>query len=655
MNEAAKELIQKEFREYLNSKYEERNELKSEKEIRLEQKRQKQEKEAKRLALLILKRQLGKESLAERFELEKLKILTRQPELLRDALLTTGKVASAAAKNVANSKAVKGIGAALLYSNPITAFIAESSDLFKGVGKVAGKALKGGASFLYDLTRRKQKPDKKHSIGSGLIPSAVTGSATPLLKSKQEQKQLTTSKLSISDGTNYIAAKTAMFVGGTNNIVVASGGFSSNAFSLTPAQGNQDSEESSKLLGGPKLLKGPKRAGIRPPKDNSIIDMKKGIDGIYKATTASNVLLKAISSKYVLITSGILLAGALILGIFNLLKNKFNIGDPKGKALQDAEIKKFKLQNNQDVKSLTTASNQSINKLIKEKGTGVNNVKYEGYVRNEDFHFNRLGKTRNTRLMDKVGMVNRGPAQLKTQSLEVGNLTPVAFPVPVIFGITDQRITEEGNAVDIQVINKKGDQIWILGLVKIVAPEYTWLKPNFTIGFSSGKLNIIGDDSKFMNDNHVGYTDYINNQKMNNFEDLQQSLTKNRTDKLINQQFKELDKQQGVLQKGYDKDIRKSELYGSSSKDSIESVDNQGKPKISISKDNYNTGNRNEQLALSNVSNRNKPSTTPSTQSTKPDNSMLAMQISSSSTTSFNISEPSDIRASSSSLLGLTV
>ena len=46
MNEEIKELIQKELREYLSSNYKELDELKSEKELRLEKKRQKQEKEA---------------------------------------------------------------------------------------------------------------------------------------------------------------------------------------------------------------------------------------------------------------------------------------------------------------------------------------------------------------------------------------------------------------------------------------------------------------------------------------------------------------------------------------------------------------------------------------------------------------------------------
>jgi hypothetical protein len=115
-----------------------------------------------------------------------------------------------------------------------------------------------------------------------------------------------TNKLRVDNGTNYIAAKQALFVGGKNYINISA--------PLTPF--NVNDREIPPMVGG----KQPKLIAPRP--DKNIIEMKKGIDGIFKNAKTSNLLLTSINKRAVATTGLVLLGIAAIAGLVNWIKNK---------------------------------------------------------------------------------------------------------------------------------------------------------------------------------------------------------------------------------------------------------------------------------------------------------------------------------------------
>lgn len=292
----------------------------------------------------------GKDTLAQRLELEKLKILDKTPNLLKDTAKGAGKVvktgahiagsvadaASSTIKSAANSKLSQDLLKSVMYSNPITALIAENSGLLKGLGKGvlsvgklglqatgavasgAGKLLGWGANKLYQKFRKGKGSDNS-SVGNML-----------------EQKE----KMNSFGGTNYISAQKATFIGGTNNIYLggmsgASGMFQQKGLLETTKDkiggfigtakdkmsGFLGMNKTAGLIGAANipLLPGPKK------KDDDVIEMTKGIDGIYKEAKKSNKFLEILGKKQLLIVGGIMLAVGAIFALakgMQLLANK---------------------------------------------------------------------------------------------------------------------------------------------------------------------------------------------------------------------------------------------------------------------------------------------------------------------------------------------
>ena len=227
-----------------------------------------------------------------------------------------------------------------MYSNPITALIAENSGLLKGLGKGvlsvgklglqatgavasgAGKLLGWGANKLYQKFRK----------GKGYFKDSNDSSVENMLEQKE--------KMNSFGGTNYISAQKATFIGGTNHIYLggmssASGMFQQKGLLETTKNrvsgfigtandkigGFLGMNKNAELIGAANipLLPGPKK------KDDDVIEMTKGTEGIYKEAKKSNKFLEILGKKQLLIVGGIVLAVGAIFALakgMQLLTNK---------------------------------------------------------------------------------------------------------------------------------------------------------------------------------------------------------------------------------------------------------------------------------------------------------------------------------------------
>lgn len=289
-----------------------------------------------RQAYLQIQKQYNRDTLAQRIELEKLKFQQTGAGKISGVtgkiLGETGKFVGGVGSAVANSKLGKGLADALLYSNPITALIAQNMDLFKGVGniglqglKLGGKAAFGIASGLYKLSRR---------------PKAFP-------KSSSSSENLLTSKKADN---NYILTKSAMFVGGKNYLMLGTGlgnGIGGGAFSAL--SGRQDLLED--RIGAPRLL---------TDKNSTAGVMKKGLEGINDKIKKSNKFLESLNKKNMLILGAILLGVAGITALAMFIANKLpkrNQQTPNVSSIAQANA--FKDQSNQTLSDIQTKLNNA--------------------------------------------------------------------------------------------------------------------------------------------------------------------------------------------------------------------------------------------------------------------------------------------------------
>lgn len=332
--------------------------------------RQQREKEKKdRIAELEDKRRKGKDSLAQRLELAKLRseeklfgnISPEVKDLLKGTAKTTGKVAGGVATGVTagalgtasavrNSKLGSSLVSSMMMSNPLTAILYMNSDLIsgtaRGAGKIAktlgkgalgtagilGKGLFSGASFLYSLLRKPTAtgattPDGGSTTGTSLIPG-------------QPKRSITTSKTNVMASTNYIMAKNAMLIGGKNYFYIslgggfggglggAMGGISRGAGAIAGATAGTLSGTFTPLLPGPtdgtqpSFAGGGRRMRNVTPKDDTSKSIVKGITGMHEQAKKSNELQKEANKKIAMIAGISLLAVAGIVALALALKDQ---------------------------------------------------------------------------------------------------------------------------------------------------------------------------------------------------------------------------------------------------------------------------------------------------------------------------------------------
>lgn len=352
--------------------------------------RQQREREKKdRIAELEDKRRKGKDSLAQRLELAKLRseeklfgnISPEVKDLLKGTAKTVSKVAGGVATGVTagalgtasavrNSKLGSSLLSSMMMSNPLTAILYMNSDLIngtaRGVGKIAktlgkgalgtagvlGKGLFGGASWMYSKLRKSTADatdDDNTTTGTSLIPG-------------QPKRTIRTGKTNVMASTNYIMAKNAMLIGGKNYFYISLGGgfgggltgamsgVTHGAGAIAGATAGALSGTFTPLLPGPtdgtqpSFAGGGRRMRNVTPKDDTSKSIVKGITGMHEQAKKSNELQKEANKKIATIAGISLLAVAGIVALALALKNKSNIKlpPPKGPSAGDKAQQVYK-------------------------------------------------------------------------------------------------------------------------------------------------------------------------------------------------------------------------------------------------------------------------------------------------------------------------
>ena len=411
LNQLAKLVAQNLVQQNKGSQEKKENPYKGMSKKEIEKQKEKQKK-IEREEYLAKKISAKKDTLAQRLEYEKLKFENKIPDWAKSTGKVVGTVTGGigtgvgiAAKAAINSNLSKGLYKTLMYSNPLTALIAENSDLIKGVGKGIGTAAKFGlkgvgmaggsvANFLYKKIRGKGKDDNTAA------------------------KELVQQKASISmkggNGTNYISTKKATFVGGKTYISISApstaklSGGAAGIFSqkLSMIRDNVTDAISSgkervsgfisgvkqKAIGTGTAIKdnvtglfsgvGNKVAGLLPgpvqknQKDKDVIEMTKGIDGIWKQSKKSNMLLDLIKKKAIMIGAGVLLGVVAIMALAVAIK-KYMANKNKNKPNK--------------IKQLKSAS-QLFKKISEDPQKAANEIKQLKYVKPPKVNYTKTPK-----------------------------------------------------------------------------------------------------------------------------------------------------------------------------------------------------------------------------------------------------------------------
>lgn len=258
----------------------------------------KAEERENRKAYLKLLKEAKRDTLAQAIEGMKLAFedssFGKKIEGIKNATKPITSATSNIGKAIASSKLSQDFVKTLMYSNPVTALIAQNTDLIKGVGKAGlelGKGIGGlafkGASGLYSMLRG--KPKNSLVDKNGLFQSSDS-SAKKILDNKSNEPK-------------YINVQNAVFTGGKNYILNA-GGFiaaktqEENQLALPQKTGVGGIFKNNKMIGG----------------------ISKGVEGISAAMKTVNTVLSAIKMKQVLIAGLIMLGVAGVIVAINKLR-----------------------------------------------------------------------------------------------------------------------------------------------------------------------------------------------------------------------------------------------------------------------------------------------------------------------------------------------
>lgn len=391
-----------------------------------------------------------------------------------------------AARNTINAVKTSKLGSsaieALMYSNPITAAIYMNKDLMKGLtggvkgfidgtknilgtGLKAAKQLGGGlwqgtkevgkgifetASYFYDRNKNKYQPKKK----------AIPGQQQALIPGQQNalipvdgQRQISQNNVKLfmaKDGTNYILTKTAIFMGGKNYLNVTTQPKKPSGGGLLPGPTTSALPGPNiPALPAPKLLPGPKSS---KKKDDDIIEMTKGINGIYEQTKKSNKLLDKLGKKQLLIAVGVLAAVAGIAGLAVLISgfiNKIKVpSTPKIDPTKQAES--FREQATTPAEEIQNKIQEGINqearvsKAVEFKKVTPEGLGPLGILGNLNTHMRSGYETQS-----KEGSIYRAPFNMKVKSWKENNKKLG------IVNIIAEKIVPFGVNKDIEIMNVK--------------------------------------------------------------------------------------------------------------------------------------------------------------------------------------------------------
>ena len=541
-----------------------------------------------RLRYLQEKYNKGTETLADRIELEKLKLQGKTTDKisddLKDLLKDTASMTGQGIKNVGqgiknvgtgalgvagaakNSKLGNSLIASIMMSNPITALLYMNSDLIKGVsraglgvgkaafglgkaglgavGSLAGGLLGIGASSIYNLLKGKRK-------GKG--SSKDDGAASSLLPTVNGQEQITTKSAKVLGTNNYIMAKNAMFIGGKNYIIIngippmgGAGMFSGPAGALAgSATGLLPGPTKGTTLFGPDddIPGLPNFKNVTPKESKSAKELSRGIKAIEDHSKKSVELQKKIDSKTGLIILGILLAAAAITTLALWMKKNWNkpIGGNVGPNTEK-QIGSF---------IADTKFSQVNNKIIREQvinkaDTFTGNVDSMGYSKKNIDEWVKQGKLSEASAKhikynhNQIGK-NATMSQYHTENDEK---TIISFPVRV--NIIEIKTNTDGTQ-DVTLNNPdkiNSGYLTVTKVVQIFGVEYlskgslkdkdVIVPANTPFLIVLSGFAIVGNKKSFLN-GESDFNTYMNKQ-LGNREQLGKNFEKYRTDKLVAQQ-----------------------------------------------------------------------------------------------------------------------
>ena len=476
------------------------------------------------------------------------------------------------ANNIRKSKLGKGAIDALLYSNVITAAIANNSDILKALGKGTGKLLSSGAKLIKDNIRNKSIKNNAKSY--------------PLVGSSAKMLPRNTEKLVSMNSTNYIMAKNAMFVGGKNyiNINMPTSKMSSFNLPMNVAEKLPDSRDKLNLPAGPVL-------------EAKLIKNNKA--QLLEAKT-TNKLLGLMNNRMMLIVGGVLLAGAAITGLAAWLYDKFKKGKPSGNKIKsDNQIKLFEQQSRTPRTETVQAINNGINKEVKptdvkefNKMVTIGNTSYdtglrsgytakskEGSVYRAPFDMKIKSFKENNRKLGVINIIAEKRSAGIDKDIEIMNITnPVVYPEQIVKKNQPIGLIGPGGDIHIKDISKKDFDSYIEDIGKYAESEN---KESFDISEQdqaniNGYFQTLSDYKKRQPDAEVN-VDYSDKRYL----EQQNKINDNRNKQAIE-----------TLQDAIDKGYNGTSLYGRwIPKDKLEL-------ELNKYKGNYNKSNKNAELGL---------------------------------------------------------
>ena len=289
-------------------------------------------------------------TIAERVEHEKLRLLKSIPEESLKTLSTITSTITSKVKDVANSQVSKGLYNAFMYSNPVTAFIAENAGLLNQLNVKLPKI---------KLPQNKPQAPKKLNLPAQQSQSSLLVKA----KTSDNKNIMPTNKFVSTGGTNYIMAKTALFSGGKNYITININGMPMGNYGRFTQNNSTSTPDIIPKLTGPK-------SKLSLP-DGPVIDAKlvSTAKGQLAEAKLTNKLLTSLNKRAVLITAGVLAGVGAILALGLWLKN--NLPIQKFKDAMQKPTNSTKRMNNrtdnliQNSSSLNMLNNNTLGGLLK--------------------------------------------------------------------------------------------------------------------------------------------------------------------------------------------------------------------------------------------------------------------------------------------------
>ena len=375
--------------------------------------------------------------------------------------------------SIKKSQLGKGAINALVYSNPVTAALANNFDLISGVSKGVGKLTTSAIKALKQNISKKSNVTTNSNKQNSLLPTTQGKNKLP----NNIQKF-------ISNGsTNYVLAKNAMFVGGKNYINI---NMPNNKYGSFGTNTNKHNELTSSIVDAKISSQNRLNLPRGPVIEGKFTEMSTKISkSQLTEMKTTNKLLTVMNKRTMLIVGGVLLGVGAIAALASFIYNKFKIGKPAGTAVNASSQSNLFKQQSFNTKLDTI---NKINEGIQNEAIPTNIDKFNKITTIGDKSIDtglRSGYT----AQSKEGSVYRAPFDMKIKSFKENNRK-----LGVINIIAEKR--SSGIDKDIEIMNITNP---------VVYPEQI-VKKNQPIGLIGPGGNIhIKDISK------KDFDEYINN------------------------------------------------------------------------------------------------------------------------------------------------